>query len=356
MAQNPLLGKRISLISKKNIRYEGVLYSINEQNATVALQNVRSFGTEGRESSENGGDGSAAAFVAPTDAVHPYLLFRGQDIRDLHVHEKQPDSPAAVAAGGAADASTTNRAIEAESSNKEASTKTAAQQQDEKKAKSQDTANNISASKNKADETKPTQSHQKQQQQRSQGGHGKGSGRRERSKPSAAVGTGASLLNRRARGAVNGSEVSVTPKDDFDFQSNLDEFKKNSDDDEENEAGDDPDQSAYEKNDFFDTISCDQSDRLQGVDNRLRGANERKMNTETFGAVALNTQRRRRYYNNNSGRGGRGRGRGGSGRGSYRGRGRGRGGSGRGSYRQNNYRRENSNGGAPQRQSATAGG
>jgi len=41
-------GNRISLISKKNIRYEGILYSINEQSATVALKNVKSFGTEGK--------------------------------------------------------------------------------------------------------------------------------------------------------------------------------------------------------------------------------------------------------------------------------------------------------------------
>jgi len=48
MSNNPLLGNRISLISKKNIRYEGILYSINEQSATVALKNVKSFGTEGK--------------------------------------------------------------------------------------------------------------------------------------------------------------------------------------------------------------------------------------------------------------------------------------------------------------------
>lgn len=82
MSHNPLLGSRISLISKKSIRYEGTLYSISESDATVALQNVRTFGTEGRE-----GD---AQFVPPQDGVvHPYLLFRGCDIKDLHVHENK---------------------------------------------------------------------------------------------------------------------------------------------------------------------------------------------------------------------------------------------------------------------------
>lgn len=78
-------GSRISLISKKNIRYDGLLYSINEANATVALENVRSYGTEGRELLDTTG---ASTFVPPQDVVHAYLLFRGQDIKDLHVHEK----------------------------------------------------------------------------------------------------------------------------------------------------------------------------------------------------------------------------------------------------------------------------
>lgn len=91
---NALIGSRISLISKKNIRYEGVLYSINESDATVALQNVRSFGTEGREKGEPpAADGTPAAFVPPSDAQHPYLLFRGCDIKDLHVHEEAKESP-----------------------------------------------------------------------------------------------------------------------------------------------------------------------------------------------------------------------------------------------------------------------
>lgn len=104
-----------------------------------------------------------------------------------------------------------------------------------------------------------------------------------------------------------------TPDDDFDFQSNLANFKKeddtSSDEEEEEEAGG---SSAYAKDDFFDSISCDALDKQNGLDNRLRGSAERNLNTETFGAVALNGQRRRRY----GGRGGRGGGgRGGRGRG-----------------------------------------
>ncbi|CAI9178148.1 unnamed protein product [Rangifer tarandus platyrhynchus] len=39
----PNLGSRISLISKAQIHYKGILYTINRDNATVALAKVRSF-------------------------------------------------------------------------------------------------------------------------------------------------------------------------------------------------------------------------------------------------------------------------------------------------------------------------
>jgi len=84
------------LISKRDIRYEGTLYSINEQEATVALQNVRSYGTEGREKAPH------LAVPARPDTVHDWLVFRGCDIQDLHVHDRDTaalrDDPAIVSA------------------------------------------------------------------------------------------------------------------------------------------------------------------------------------------------------------------------------------------------------------------
>ncbi|KAK1741756.1 LSm14 family protein [Skeletonema marinoi] len=288
MASNPLIGNRISLISKKNIRYEGVLYSINESDATVALQDVKSFGTEGRELLDTTGQTN---FVPPQDTVHTYLLFRGQDIKDLHVHEKQGTPAAAADTTPAKEEAPPAAAVETkkEESISEPETK----KETSTKAKTESKENKPNAKK---------------------GGNQKKN----------MVGSGASLLNKKARGA-KGDQIKVG--EDFDFESNLEKFEntKISADDEEEDDIQEEDTNVYSAGDFFDSISCDAIDKANGIDNRLRGADERNLNLDTFGATSLGNNRRR--Y------GGRGRGRGGRGRG----RGRGRGGRGGGS-RSNNSR------------------
>jgi len=349
MAQNPLLGNRISLISKKNIRYEGILYSINESNSTLALQNVTSFGTEGREKAD-----PSTAFVAPQEGIHAYLLFRGCDIKDLHVHEQQQDAapsqgpttesesqPAVAPAPKTTPAPQTAKKTDENENAKEKDLPKPPTVSDTSTASSTKKENQSSGSSKKERPATVTNSNNSQR----------------RSNPrrnTAAVGTGASLLNRKARGAVQGGPGPEKPEGEFDFQAKLEEFDKGLDDvqkdskseEDNDEAGDEiahPQHnetgvsSHYEKDDFFDSISCDALDKKSGVDNRLRGKEERSLNTETFGATALNSQRRRR------GRGG--------GRGGYNGRGGGRsgnkgrgGGRGRGRGSRGRYRNNNSNG------------
>ncbi|KAL7914557.1 Scd6-like Sm domain-containing protein [Trichoderma velutinum] len=93
------LGSRISLISKSDIRYVGTLHEINSDESTVSLENVRSFGTEGRR-------GRPEEEIAPSDQVYEYIVFRGSDVKDLRIEEHpaikenkppvMPDDPAIV--------------------------------------------------------------------------------------------------------------------------------------------------------------------------------------------------------------------------------------------------------------------
>ena len=109
-AGTPYIGSKISLISKAEIRYEGILYEVNSKDSTVTLSKgihrhktvialfsislVRSFGTEGRP---------AVKHIQPRSEVYEYIIFRGSDIKDLSVNEmpkqeEPPQDPAIVSA------------------------------------------------------------------------------------------------------------------------------------------------------------------------------------------------------------------------------------------------------------------
>lgn len=71
------IGSLISLTSKGEIRYEGVLHTLDTENSTIVLEDVRSFGTEGR--------GKNILHLSASSKVYEYIIFRDTDIKDLSV-------------------------------------------------------------------------------------------------------------------------------------------------------------------------------------------------------------------------------------------------------------------------------
>ena len=58
-----------------DIRYEGILIQLDQKESTIAVQNVRSFGTEGRKQPE----------VPMSNEIYDYIVFSGKDLKDLTV-------------------------------------------------------------------------------------------------------------------------------------------------------------------------------------------------------------------------------------------------------------------------------
>lgn len=128
-------------------------------------------------------------------------------------------------------------------------------------------------------------------------------------------------MKRRVRGAAEGDTGPAAPAEEFDFETMLSQFEgvkigaggetttthaalaaagpeEGAGTGVAGDAGagaddDLPEVSAgYNKaTSFFDTISCDATDKAEGRSGRMRRDDERRLNTETFGAVGLSDNR-----------------------------------------------------------------
>lgn len=93
MADVPFIGSKISLISKCDIRYEGILYNVDAKESTISLSKVKSYGTETR--------GDPSCYVAPKNDIYDVIIFRASDVKDLRVDAPVPpglQDPAIISA------------------------------------------------------------------------------------------------------------------------------------------------------------------------------------------------------------------------------------------------------------------
>lgn len=65
--------------------YFGTLHAINPEQSTIALEDVYSFGTEGREP-------SADKFVSASQQKFDYIVFRGSDVKDIKIAEEEKEN------------------------------------------------------------------------------------------------------------------------------------------------------------------------------------------------------------------------------------------------------------------------
>lgn len=309
-----LLGSHLSLISQQDVRYDGILFSINAKESSIVLRDVKCLGTEDRVT-------EAANVVTANPAILAFVTFPGHEIKDLYVHEATP----------AATADTPPPAPKQEAQQTQKQPAKASSQQrkpNDKRAnppekKERPPAKNPSP----AISPPPAPSDQPPRQQSSR----RESGQNKPVTPGAAAGTGAHLLKMREKKIDSGAPGSAAEdaKGEFDFEAGLSSFNK-----EEVLATVAVEATAagkvepkYKKDDFFDSLSCDLLDRAEGRSTRMNAKEERNLNQDTFGATALQSSYRRGGYRG-GGRGGGGRGGGGGGRGRGGGRWRGRGGGG----------------------------
>ena len=273
---------------------------------------VKCLGTEDRV------DDESKKVAAAPDAIN-FVVFPGNEIKDLYVHE-----------GSAAEAAAAP--VPEPPKKTEAKPPNPPQQQQQRSNNNNNGGGRGTESSSggrgrgrgrgeqqgtqQEQRPRPAQSRDQQPKTRAAGG-GASTG------PETKAGTGEHLSKMRFKGPGVPTAPEDKPEGDFDYVSQLSKFDKAevlATVATESASSTEP---KYVKDDFFDSLSCDQTDRESGRSTRPTRAEESTLNQDTFGAIALQSNNYRR-----GGRGGRGGYRGGGGgrsQGGGRGRGRGRG-------------------------------
>lgn len=318
------IGERLSLVTKSQIRYVGILVSADPESSTLTLSQVHVLGTEDRR--------PLATKIAPSKEVFAEVSFSSQDIVDIKVYEtpKQPAQPTLPVDSAiiAAKSSTAN------APNTPASTKT--QPPQPAKPFSVSTGKDTPAVPKPA----PTFASSAKSQPASSAtrtvvSYSTGTGQRQvvERDLQATLRTYASAVGfnhdqgqvRRQPGSFPSrphqahnqqrSSVPLTiPKTEFDFTLANARFSK---DDLAAEADDQPHTYYNKASSFFDDISCETRD------GRSLAREDRRVNMETFGQTSLGPSSFRRGSGSTFGRGRGGTSSRGDGRGSYQRRGQG---------------------------------
>lgn len=83
---NQIIGKKMWLITKKEVKYEGVLFEVDRVNKTMSLRQVKSLGTEGRRNGTNE--------IPPDDKILGNVKFRVDLIKCFKIIQNSQEEQA----------------------------------------------------------------------------------------------------------------------------------------------------------------------------------------------------------------------------------------------------------------------